>query len=241
MMNEEKSRTEAHGRADYVLFMLTKLRHWCHSNLCTSQGGTYVTLPDSAASDASPAVLTTRGTRARSGARMLREIVMDMDMACRQGGCHGRWEVGGGLRRGHGSDDTLAAIRLPPAFSASKNTHHHHVNRGAAPLVFQSGGPGRAVIGSRRFASRRPQHIWDPKPGDNSSVEPGWHLRHAALIVAPFLPVGANGRDLSPHAWMGSSLTVFFFSGCSALVRFFRAGGLRGKGDKSPRANLRQP
>lgn len=33
MMNEEKSRKESHGRADYVLFMLTKLRHWCHSNL----------------------------------------------------------------------------------------------------------------------------------------------------------------------------------------------------------------
>lgn len=51
----------------------------------------------------------------------MREIVMDMDMDM-DNGMPSRgvsWEVadtGGGLRRGHGSDDTRAAIRLPPAF-----------------------------------------------------------------------------------------------------------------------------
>jgi hypothetical protein len=170
--------------------------------------------------------------------------------------CHGygmpqrgaSWETGGGLRRVRGSDDRRAAIRLPPASSDSSdfldcnNTHRHHVNSSAAPLVFESGGPGQSVIGSGRSASRRPQRICEQRQG---VIRP-FRLVGIAVMQHWYGPPsfgGANDRDLSPHAWLGTRCSFFFFSSqaCSAPVRFFRPGGLRGKGDKSPRANLRQP
>lgn len=71
------------------------------------------------------------------------------------------------------------------------------------------------------------------RPGDNSSVQnlAGISVMQLSMVAAPLLlPVGANGRDLSPHAWMGSDLVSldFFFFGCPPVLS--GSGGLRGKG-----------